>query len=103
MDYRVEITPSAEQDLDAILTYLHEELTSPLAAEDFLEKVEACCGRLVEQPALYERCRNERLASLGYRRAVINHYVMIYRIEEEAETVYVLRFFYGPRDYEKYL
>ena len=94
MDYRVEITPSAEQDLDAILTYLQEELTSPLAAEDFLEKVEACCGRLVEQPALYERCRNERLASLGYRRAVINHYVMIYRIEEEAKTVYVLRFFY---------
>ena len=103
MDYRVEITPSAEQDLDAILTYLQEELTSPLAAEDFLEKVEACCGRLAEQPALYERCRNERLASLGYRRAVINHSVMIYRIEEEAKTVYVLRFFYGPRDYEKYL
>ena len=103
MDYRVEITPSAEQDLDAILTYLQEELTSPLAAEDFLEKVEACCGRLVEQPALYERCGNERLASRGYRRAVINHYVMIYRIEEEAKTVYVLRFFYGPRDYEKYL
>ena len=36
MDYRVEITPSAEQDLDAILTYLQEELTSPLAAEDCL-------------------------------------------------------------------
>ena len=39
----------------------------------------------------------------GYRRAVIKRYVMLYRVAEEEQTVYVLRFFYGARDYEKLL
>ena len=47
------------------------------------------------------QCRDARLKSLGYRKALINNYVMIYRVDEDAKAVYILRFFYARRDYEK--
>lgn len=46
-------------------------------------------------------CQNARLMALGYRKVVIKNYIMIYRVEETTHTVYILRFFYGRRDYEK--
>ncbi len=52
-------------------------------------------------PLAYEQCRDPHLNALGYRKAVINHYIMIYRVSEPEKTVYVLRFFYGRQDYEK--
>ncbi len=61
-----------------------------------------------------------RLASQGFRRAVIKHYIMIYEIDEQEKAVlkhYIMiyeideqekavlihRFFYGSQEYEKYL
>ena len=52
-------------------------------------------------PLLFEQCRDRRLKELGYRRAVIKHYVMVYRVAEMEKNVYILRFFYGAREYEK--
>ena len=103
MAYKVITTPYLEQDLDAILRYMVEELHAPLAAADFADAVDACYVRLSEMPTLYELCRNPRLAAQGFRRAVINHYVMIYEINEQEKAVLIHRFFYGSQDYEKYL
>lgn len=58
MAYKVITTPYSEQDLDAILRYMVEELHAPLAAADFADAVDACYVRLSEMPALYELCRN---------------------------------------------
>lgn len=44
-----------------------------------------------------------RLASQGFRRAVIKHYIMIYEIDEQEKAVLIHRFFYGSQEYEKYL
>jgi mRNA-degrading endonuclease RelE of RelBE toxin-antitoxin system len=37
----------------------------------------------------------------GYRKAVIKNYILLYKVDETAKTVSVLRFFYGARDYMK--
>ena len=50
---------------------------------------------------MYEQCRDPQLRALGYRKAIIKNYVMIYRVDEDKKIVYILRFFYGRRDYEK--
>ena len=68
MAYEVVATPYSEQDLDAILRYMVEELRAPLAAADFADAVDACYVRLSEMPTLYELCRNPRLSSQGFRR-----------------------------------
>lgn len=101
MAYKIDITPLADQDLDEIVSYISGTLENPIAAASFLDEVESCYGNLEKMPFMFEECRDPQLKALGYRRAVIKNYVMVYRVDETGKTVYVLRFFYGAREYEK--
>lgn len=101
MGYKISVTDLAVQDLEAIAEYISRELSNSTAASAFLNAVDDCYGNLETMPLMFERCRNPRLRNLGYRRAVIKNYVMVYRVAESEHTVYILRFFYGSRDYEK--
>lgn len=103
MGYKIVLTELAAGDLNSITEYIAGRLANPTAAAAFLDAVDGCFGDLETTPLMYERCRSARLRSMGYRRAVIKNYVMIYRVAEAKNTVYILRFFYGARDYEKLL
>ena len=83
------------------MTYIAQELGNQPAAIAFLDEVDACYEKLETMPFIYEECRNPKLKELKYRRAVIKHYVMVYRVDDVGKIVYILRFFYGARDYEK--
>lgn len=50
---------------------------------------------------MYERCYDAFLEKKGYRKATINNYVLVYKVEEAARTVIIHRFFYGAQDYVK--
>ncbi len=101
MAYRLNITELAHEDLSNIIAYIAVELGNKPAAIHFIEEVEQCYGRLKENPHLYELCRDPRLKMDGYRKVVINHYVLVYKIDEPAKAVIVYRFFYGRQDYIK--
>lgn len=103
MAYKIVVTEAAHEDLDSTFGYIAERLSNPTAAVRLLEQVEECYGKLKSFPLMYEACRDARLHSLGYRKAVIGNFVLVYRPVEAEKTVYVLRFFYGGRDYEKLL
>lgn len=101
MAYKLIITEAAHNDLDEALGYIAGRLANPTAAASLLEQVESCYEQLRAFPFLYEACHDLRLCSLGYRKAVIDHYVLVYHPVEHEQTVYILRFFYGGREYEK--
>lgn len=99
MAYKVIETERAVQDLDGILGYIATSLANPTAAAAFADAVETCYANLESMPLLYEQCRDLRLHALGYRKAVIKNYILIYRVDEKEKIVYVLRFFYGRQNY----
>ncbi|MCH1939893.1 type II toxin-antitoxin system RelE/ParE family toxin [Holdemania massiliensis] len=101
MAYKIEVTSHADKDLEEILTYIKEVLANVSAASSFLDAVEECYSGLEASPFMFEECRDPHLRVLGYHRAVIRHYVMVYRVDETEKIVYILRFFYGAREYEK--
>lgn len=103
MDYKVNITEAAAEDLRGILWYISDSLANPAAAMALADEVEACYARLREVPMMYELCRDERLREKGYRKVVIKNYILVYHPDPEAQTVTVLRFFYGRRLYERLL
>ncbi len=97
--YRLVISDHALQDLDNIGTYIAVQLANPIAAANFFDEVEACYNFLIRNPMMYEKCRDDRLAAEGYRKAVIKNYIAIYRVSEETETVFIVRFFYSAQNY----
>ncbi len=101
--YELFITEGAEQDLDGIVDYIAVKLANPTAAGTFLDNVEACYESLRHTPRMFAECADTYLKRKGYRKALINHYLLIFRIDLKARRVYVLRFFYTGQDYVKQL
>jgi len=103
MAYRVEVSESANRDLDAILTYIIEELANPKAASDLADDLDEKYSKLEDHPLMFELSRNERLARMGYRRFVVGNYLALYQVDEKECVVTISRIFYGKQDYEKYI
>ncbi|MCL2403705.1 MAG: type II toxin-antitoxin system RelE/ParE family toxin [Coriobacteriia bacterium] len=101
--YKLKITPAAASDLDAIDTYISEELHAPTAAQKLIEKFESNFNSLCDMPYRCELSRNEILKAKGYRKLLIDNYVTLYLINETLKMIIIARVFYGAMDYEKYL
>lgn len=101
MAFELFVTDAAQNDLEEAVEYVAHRLGNPSAASRMLDQVEECYDQLRQFPLLYEQCRDSRLRAMGYRRVVIGNFVLVYRPMEAEQTVYILRFFYGGRDYEK--
>lgn len=99
MSYKLVVTKPAENDLADILQYISKDLSAPKAASDFLDEVLKFYDNISENPLMYALCDNDRLKNKKYRKAIIKNYIMFYRADEENNTVYIMRFIYGRRDY----
>ena len=101
MAYKIIETELAQQDLSDIVDYILGTLENPSAVATFLDEVEACYDNLEQHPLMFEACHDPRLGTLGYRKAIIRNYIMIYKVIESTKTVSIMRFFHGRQDYEK--
>lgn len=97
--YTLEITDSAEADLDQITDYLGIALANPSAALSFLDEVERVSDTLEETPCIFPLCSDARLAELGYRKAIVRAYILVYEIDENEQVVRVLRIFHESENY----
>jgi plasmid stabilization system protein ParE len=101
--YKLVVTELAADDLDGIVRYITIKLANPAAATVFLDKVEKCYQILKETPFIYAECLARRLQSKNYRKVTIGNFLLVYRVDTEADRVVILRFFYGGRNYIRYL
>ena len=97
--FTLEITQSAETDLDKITDYLGFELSNPKAALALLDEIDRVSITLTDSPELFPLCSDSRLAEQGYRKAIVRAYILVYEIDHAAHVVRVLRFFHGSEDY----
>lgn len=103
MAYKILGTERARQDLSDIVGYIATSLENPSAAASFLDEVKSCYDDLAQFPLMFGACHDPRLKALGYRKAGIKNYIMIYKVSGPTETVFIMRFFHGRQDYEKLL
>ncbi len=103
MGYSVRVTEHAHDDLAQIISYIVDELSNPPAALTLLNAVEHVYEKLAETPSMYSLCQKPLLSRRGYRKAPIGGYLMIYKVDEDANLVYVERFFSHLEDYENIL
>lgn len=74
-------------------------MSAPKATNDLLDDILKCYDNISLNPLMYALCDNNRLKSKEYRKAVIKNYIMFYRVDEVKQTIYIMRFIYGRRDY----
>ena len=99
MTYNLLITDNASNELNSIVNYISNYLDNLSAASDFLDLIEECYERLATNPKIYQLCDYPNFKEKGYRKVNIKNYVLIYRIAEDTDTVYILHIFFGKQDY----
>ncbi|MBU7007691.1 type II toxin-antitoxin system RelE/ParE family toxin [Phosphitispora fastidiosa] len=103
MAYKLVISKEAHKDIDDIVHYIAVELANPTAAASFLDDVEKSYIEVVNNPRMYSRCQDARLGREGYRKIVIKNYLVLYRIDDEAKKVFIVRIIYGGRNYPEFI
>ena len=94
MSYQLHITSTAEHDIMRAVDYIEFTLKNPQAADNLLDAVTKQIGALSEFPHKFRIVDDPVLASWEIRFVIINNYLAFYTINEEKQTVIVVRFLY---------
>lgn len=89
MSYQVHITSTAEHDIMRAADYIEFTLKNPNAADNLLD-----AATLADLPQKFHLVDDPVLASWGIRFVIINNYLAFYTIDEEKQTVIIVRFLY---------
>lgn len=96
--YTYAFTPLAEQDIDAVLEYISENLHNLKAASDMLDKIERAIENACMLPYGFPDCGIYYITDEKIRHIPIDNYVLIYSIDEDTKRLNVLRFRYAKMD-----
>ena len=97
MSYQIHITKTAERDLANAADYIEFTLKTPSAADNLLNNAEEQISKLSDFPEVHAVVDDPVLSAWGIRFTVINNYLAFFTILDD--TVYIVRFLYGKRDW----
>ena len=99
MALNVVISESAQAGLAEACAYIAEVLKEPSAVVTLLDALDEFVDAVSQLPDLYPLCNEQRLAGMGFRKALIRGYIALY-IRNDKE-VSVIAFFHQTQDYAK--
>ena len=99
MSYQLYITSTAEHDIMRAVDYIEFVLKNPQAADNLLDVVTKQIETLSDFPQKFRIVDDPVLASWEIRFVIINNYLAFYTINEEKQTVIVVRFLYKKRNW----
>ena len=100
---RMLINAPARGDLDSIVSYLRLEKCNPQAADHFAAEVRKAYDFVFGNPFACHLCSDRHLATRGYRTVKVMRYIMLYRYDEQADIIHIIRFFHELQDYANIL
>ena len=103
MSYQVHITSTAEHDIMRAADYIEFTLKNPDAADNLLDAATEQIGSLADLPQKFCLVDDPVLASWGIRFVIINNYLAFYTIDEEKQTVIIVRFLYQKSNWTSIL
>jgi len=97
--YRVTMFDRAYRDLDGIFDYIANTLMEPGIALNIIDEFETAILSLDTMP---HRCSERKLgayANKGYRQLFVGNYTVLFRIDEEQKTVYIVTIRYSSSQF----
>jgi len=101
--FALKFTPKAEEDLDQIYSYISEKLSAVSAALNLMENIENSVLRLKMFPYSGSTVSDNILNSKGYRKLIIDNFIVFYIVREEEKTIVIMRILYGAQNYNDIL
>ena len=103
MNYTVELSNTAEQDINESVRYVTLQLKNPIAGRHLLGNTIDCVDSLESFPARCPVIDDPILVIHQIHFVPVQNYLLFYQIHEPSHTVMVLRFLYGKSDWASIL
>jgi toxin ParE1/3/4 len=97
--FKLIFSEEINNDIVSSINYITNTLNAPMAADKHLDELDKKCLKLEENPFIRPLVQNKFLASKGLRSIMVKNYRLIYKVDEENNTVYLYRFMYSRRDW----
>lgn len=98
MNYQIELTNQAKNDLDEIYGYIAFTLLSPDVAANMYHSIIDCIRSLDSMPLRNALMDDEPWKSRGLRRCFVKNYTIFYLVDETKLIVRIVRIMYSGRD-----
>ena len=95
MTFEVNFSPQAEQDVTEAVIYLHSH--SPQSARKWFRELKILRKSLEVFPSRFPQFNNPRLGAAFYRVALHYSHKVIFRIDEQAKTICIVRVYHSAR------
>ena len=96
--YKVKISPRAIGELDSIYKYIANEKLAPENAKGQVDRIKTAVLNPDTFPQPHQQRNEGRYGERGYRQLLLDNYIVIFRIDEADETVYVVTVQYQGRN-----
>lgn len=101
--FNYQLTRKANADLDDIVFYIAVELSNPIAASAFLDKLMVAIEEAQSFPESGPQVINNYLPHLIIREKLIDNYIMYYQPDYLNKIIYITRIVYGKRNMDEIL
>ena len=101
--YKLEYLPAAKRDWAEIVRYIAHDLHNPQAADQLAVDLVEAAERAARFPYSNAGYRPIRPLNFEYRRVVVHHYAIFYRVDEVQRKVIVVRVLYIKKNLENVL
>ena len=96
--YRIIVTPDALANLAELRHYIANVLMAPGTAVKYIRLIRKEIATLEQLPARIAPVDEEPWHSRGIRFLIVKNFYVYYRIDETAQTVYILNVVYNKRN-----
>ncbi len=97
MNYKVEVTSLAKQDTRDYAHFIRDQ-RAPEAAIRWLNDLQEGIASLASMPERFAKIAESDRLRTEYRQFMYFSHRVVYRIEEELKTVYIIRVYHGARN-----
>ncbi|HEX3029506.1 MAG TPA: type II toxin-antitoxin system RelE/ParE family toxin [Clostridia bacterium] len=102
-NYSLKFSSRASDDLEQIYIYVSEKLFADVATDRLLNKIENSIMRLKDFPYSCSFVLDDLLKSKGYRKLIVDNYIVFYLVNEIEKQVVIMRILYGAQNYQDIL
>ena len=99
--YTYRVTPAAARDIAEIADYIAVELCARESAVKIIDAMEAAIQRACRFPHAAAFVNDPPLRRKGYRKLIVENYIILYLCDDADRIVNVMRVVYYARDYMK--
>ena len=103
MSWKIEYADQAKQDLRSIYEYIAFTLLEKGTAADLYKEIVTEINSLDMMPKRYPLYHDEPWNSRGVHFLTVKDYLIFYLVNDEAETVSIVRIGYGGQDIGRFL